>query len=111
MHGISRPPWTNGNLRYCNDANTAVITAPLSIRLGLAKLPSLDPFHDIDPFVEDTPLALNLDPVCLLDQEELNACRRVADTENKDDDEEDIWELQDEPIRNAFDMFDDEPDL
>ena len=80
-------------------------------RLGLDKLPSSDPFHDIDPLIEHdaTPSALNLDAVCKVDEEELNAYRQVTDEEK----EEDVWESEGDS-RNAFDMFggfDDEPDL
>lgn len=79
---------------------------------GSGSLQTVDCFYHLIEH-DATPLALNLDAVCEVDEEELNAYHQVTDEEKEEDD---VWESEGEEkaSRNAFDMFggfDDEPDL
>ena len=71
-------------LRYVNDTIVNGWKAPGiydAIRLGLDKLPSMDPFHEIDPLVDEdvTLVASNLNALCQLNEKELDVYRRVTD--------------------------------
>ena len=45
-----------------------------AIRLGIGKMPPMDPYHDIDPLVNeiDIAVATNLEAVCQLNQDQLD---------------------------------------
>ena len=68
----------------------------IAIRLGIAKLPSLDPFQDIDPMAEENEVInSNLTAVCNLTEED----RYIGHTKESDpssDDDAVEWEKEGE---------------
>ena len=81
-----------------------------AIRLGLENLPKLDPYHDIDPLVEENNEQgsnINLDKVCNLSNAQLSEYQRLEE-ESDNEDDDDVWERQQGESRNAFDLFDNE---
>ena len=69
-----------------------------AIRLGTKNLPPIDPFHEIDPLLQNgLPEAQLVEAVCDLTIEE----RQLGHSPNEDDGDEDeeVWE------RSAFDAF------
>ena len=87
-----------------------------SIKLGTEKLPSLDPFEQLDPMMNETEdiarsTVLRMTAIACLSIEELEVLDSMEDDENIDE-EEDHGEWADQSAqldwRNAFDMFDDE---
>jgi len=81
-----------------------------AVRLGLKELPTLDPFSDIDPIIDDdSTVETNLNAICSLAPDEIEGYQRRD--EEDDDSDSDEWES---PERNAFDVFeyfDDEEEL
>ena len=79
-----------------------------AIRLGIGKLPTVDPYHDIDPLVNESniPVAKNLEAVCLLNQDQLDLFHTREDKDEDDDNEEHAWEPKIQ-TSNAFDIFQD----
>ena len=81
-----------------------------AIRLGSKVLPSLDPFDDIDPLIDQFDVSIDINAVCNLTEEQIEENQK--DTEEEDNDE-DAWVLP-EKQRSAFDIFehfDDEKEL
>ena len=70
-------------------------------------MPTLDPFSDIDPIIDDdSTVETNLNAICSLAPDEIEGYQR-----RNDDSDSDEWES---PERNAFDVFenfDDEEEL
>ena len=87
-----------------------------SIKLGTKKLPSLDPFEELDAMINETEditrsTVLGMTAVACLSIEELEVLGSMEDDENIDEEEDDgEWIDQSAQMdgRNAFDMFDDE---
>ena len=81
-----------------------------AIRLGLKNLPSINPFHDIEPLISEdtTPLATNLDAVCQLDQGVIDQYCAGRQPDESDDGGDEIWEPQQRCGFDVFDDFDDE---
>ena len=79
-----------------------------AVRLGSKALPSLDPFDDIDPLIEQFDVSTDINVVCNLTQEQLEGYQKDTDEDENDEDEndEDVWVLP-EKLRSAFDIFDD----
>ena len=75
-----------------------------SIRLGLNKLPSIDPFDDIDPMMETTIPEANLRSVCHLEEEEVGVAYSQMTEEPNDSSDDSDWDLPDEE-RGAFNIF------
>ena len=87
-----------------------------AIKLGKEKLPSLDPFEELDPMMNETEdiarsTVLRMTAIACLSIEELEVLDSMDDDENIEE-KEDHGELVDQSAqldgRNAFDMFDDE---
>ena len=87
-----------------------------AIKLGKEKLPSLDPFEELDPMMNETEdiarsTVLRMTAIACLSIEELEVLDSMEDDENIEE-KEDHGELVDQSAqldgRNAFDMFDDE---
>ena len=78
-----------------------------AIRLGIRKLPAMDPYHDIDPLVNESniPVATNLEAVYQLNQDQIDLFHTRED-KDEDDDEEDAWEPETQ-TSNAYDIFQD----
>ena len=87
-----------------------------AVQLGLKALPSLDPFHDIDPLIDGCQFDVSNDvnAVCNLTTEQIEGYQKDAEeNENDDENDEDVWVLP-EKQRSAFDIFanfDDEENL
>ena len=74
-----------------------------AVRLGLKELPTLDPFSDIDPIIDDdSTVETNLNAICSLAPDEIEGYQRRD--EEDDDSDSDEWESPESP-RNAFDVF------
>ena len=86
------------------------------IKLGTEKLPSLDPFEELDPMMNETEdtaqsTVLRMTAVACLSIKELEVLGSMENDENIDEEEDDgEWIDQSAQLdgRNAFDMFDDE---
>ena len=62
-----------------------------TVRLGLKELPTLDPFSDIDPIMdEDSTVETNLNAICSLAPDEIEGYQRRD--EEDDDSDSDEWE-------------------
>ena len=85
-----------------------------AIRLGSKALPSLDPFDDIDPLIDQFDVSTDINAVCNLTEEQIEGNQKDTEEEdNGEDDDEDAWVLP-EKQRSAFDIFenfDDEKEL
>ena len=87
-----------------------------SIKLGTKKLPSLDPFEELDVMINEAEditrsTVLGMTAIACLSIEELEVLGSMEDDENIDEEEDDgEWIDQSAQMdgRNAFDMFDDE---
>lgn len=82
-----------------------------AINLGLQKLPSIDPFEELDPMINDTEDVvrsnqLRMTAIACLTSEELSALGVNNDNDESDDDNEDEWVAPSEE-RSAFSVFDD----
>ena len=85
-----------------------------ALKLGGSKLPSIDPFHDIDPLILENSVDTNVEAVCQLEEEEIEAfCPPNIVDEYDNDSEDEEWGP--EGARNIFDdvlnEFDDEQSL
>ena len=86
------------------------------IKLGKSKLPTLDPFHDIDPLIGheeeyDLAKAIQNNQNCL---SEGLTCVPVSDDEESDYEEGETEKEEEEELsdpRNIFEVLDDEEDL
>ena len=80
-----------------------------AVRLGVAKLPSLDPFIDIDPPLTAEPMSLatNLQAVSLLSEEEKRIGYARSKEEQNDDADDESWERNDGELA-APELVDDE---
>ena len=86
------------------------------IKLGTEKLPSLDPFEELDPMMNKTEditrsTVLRMTAMACLSIEELEVLSSMEDDKNINEEEDDgEWVDQSTQLdgRNAFDMFDDE---
>ena len=86
-----------------------------AIKLGTEKLPSLDPFEELDHMMNETEniarsTVLRMTAIACLSIEELEVLDSMEDDENLDEEEDDgEWVDQSAQLdgRNAFDMFDD----
>ena len=80
-----------------------------AVRLGVAKLPSLDPFIDIDPPLTAEPMSLatNLQAVSLLPEEEKRVGYARSKEEQNDDADDESWERNDGELA-APELVDDE---
>jgi len=79
-----------------------------AVWLGLKALPSLDPFHDIDPLIDGCQFDVSTDvnAVCNLTAEQIEGHQKdVEENENDDENDEDVWETTTEKQRSAFDIF------
>ena len=82
-----------------------------AVEHGLSKLPSLDPFEDIDPQMGQRE---NAEVQTVVDSSDITECLKyVSENYNGSETESnDEWVDEDEQnIRNVFDLFDDEEDL
>ena len=80
-----------------------------AIRLGLNKLPSIDPFDEIAPMTDTAGFTISLPSSAFgLSNEEKSVGYSREETPDDDDDEEDDehWESVDFQDRGAFDIFD-----
>ena len=78
-------------------------------RLGLRKLPSIDPFHEIAPMMEINVCEPDHRLICDLTEEIAIGCSRANETDDEDDME--CWVPpveEDRGALNIFDEFDDE---
>ena len=77
-----------------------------AIRVGIGKLPVMDPYHDIDPLVNESniPVDTNLEAVYELNQDHLHLFYTRKDKNEDDDDEEDAWEPEIQ-TSNSFNIF------
>ena len=83
-----------------------------ALQLGSSNLPNIDPFHDIDPLVEDgVPIETNLEAVCQLEKELLDCFVTRQEEDDISEDEDDVWEPDDGNVFDILDDFDDEPSL
>ena len=83
-----------------------------ALQLGSSNLPNIDPFHDIDPLVEDgVPIETNLEAVCQLEKEQLDCFVTRQEEDDICEDEDDVWEPDDGNVFDILDDFDDEPSL
>ena len=81
-----------------------------AIRLGLNKLPLIDPFDDIAPMTDTAGFTISLRSSAFgLSNEEKSVGYSREETPDDDDNEEDDehWESVDFQGRGAFDIFDD----
>ena len=85
-----------------------------AIRLGSKVLPSLDPFDDIDPLIDQFDVSTDINAVCNLTEEQIEGNQKDTEEEdNGEDDDEDAWVLPEKQC-SAFDIFenfDDEKEL
>ena len=77
----------------------------------MQKLPSIDPFEELDPMINDTEDVvrsnqLRMTAIACLTSEELSALGVNNDNDESDDDNEDEWVAPSEE-RSAFSVFDD----
>ena len=87
-----------------------------AIKLGTGKLPSLDPFEELDPMINETEsiaqsTVLRMTTIACLSIEELEVFGSMEDDENINEKEGDgEWVDQSAQLdeRNAFDVFDDD---
>jgi len=84
-----------------------------ALKLGSSKLPSIDPFHDIDPLIIESSIGTNVEAVCQLEKDEIEAfCPTNVMTECDSSDNEEEWAPEGPNARNVFDdLFDDEQSL
>ena len=77
-----------------------------AIRVGIGKLPAMDPYHDIDPLVNESniPVDTNLEAVYQVNQDHLHLFYTRKDKNEDDDDEEDAWEPEIQ-TSNSFNIF------
>ena len=76
-----------------------------AIRLGLGKLPAMDPYHHIDPLVNESNItvAKNLEAAHQFNKNQLDLFHTREDKDD-DDDDEDAWEPKIQ-TSSAFDIF------
>ena len=86
-----------------------------AIKLGTEKLPSLDPFEELDPMMNETEdiaqsTVLRMTTIACLSIEELEMLGSMEDDKNIDEEDDGEWVDQSAQLdeRNAFDMFDGE---
>ena len=79
-----------------------------AVAKGMSGLPSLDPFNDIDPMLDEEPNVQAVNSSGLS-----TASKYVSDygIEDESDEEEWVEENEEDEDRNFFDVFDDEDDL
>ena len=57
-----------------------------AVRLGLKELPTLDPFSDIDPIIDDdSTVETNLNAICSLAPDEIEGYQRRNDDSDSDE--------------------------
>ena len=90
------------------------LAGPL-ICLGIENIRAMDPYHDIDPLVNESNIAVarNLEAVCQLNQDQFDLFHTREDKDEDDDDAEDVWEreIQTSNALNIFQDFDDKQSL
>ena len=75
-----------------------------AIEMGLSKLPSIDPFSDIDPLISEPSLNTNDAPI---PEEEIIARGYAWESECESDDEWESVVAGEGEMRSAFDLFND----
>jgi len=75
-----------------------------AIEMGLSKLPSIDPFSDIDPLISEPSLNTNDAPI---PEEEIIARGYARESECESDDEWESVVAGEGEMRSAFDLFND----
>ena len=73
-----------------------------AIKIGLSKLPSLDPFQDIDLTIKsNTEVSVNLSALCCMGLE----IEFIANNFKDEEDDDEIWQKDDGDERRAFYFF------
>ena len=76
-----------------------------AIKKASARLPSLDPFNDLDPLLTESPNTEECFEISELDEDQILAFA-TRDVENKSDDEEEDLYYPPDSDGNIFDIFD-----
>ena len=81
-----------------------------AIKKGQARLPSLDPFNDLDPLLTESPNIEECFDISELDEDQILAFA-TRDEENQSDDEKEDLYYPPNSDGNIFDIFDDDEAL
>ena len=81
-----------------------------AIKKGSARLPSLDPFIDLDPLLTESPNTEECFDISELDEDKILAFATRDEGRESDDEEEDLYYPSDSD-GNIFDIFDNDEAL
>ena len=81
-----------------------------AIKKGSARLPSLDPFNDLDPLLTESPNTEECFDISELDEDQILAFATQDEENESDDEEEDLYYPPDSD-GNIFDIFDNDEAL